>query len=122
MKDRTTKEIIIALEEWFGSDNVPEMLISDNAKEFESSDFKRWCANNEIIHRKISIEAHESNGRIERAIRTIREGVYKLQGQVDDIDRAVEQVIEKYNKTYHSAIKCTPQEAVDEEDSREELR
>ncbi|KAI5152377.1 hypothetical protein ENBRE01_2783, partial [Enteropsectra breve] len=36
------------------------------------------CAENEIVHRMVSVESHRSNGRVERVIGTIREGLAKL--------------------------------------------
>ena len=120
LKERTSREIISGLEEWFRNENVPEMIISDNAKEFDSIEFKKWCSDNEIDHRKVSVESHGSNGRIERAIRTIREGVFKLEDR--NIGNCIEKVIEIYNNTYHSGIRCTPREAVEEENTREETR
>lgn len=120
MQVRTTSEIIKVLKEWFSKSWYPEMLISDNAKEFESIEFGKWCSNNQITHRKVGIESHGSNGRIERAIRTIREGIFKMKNK--DIGIATSEVIKKYNRTYHSGIKCTPEEAVEGEDTREELR
>ncbi len=69
LEKRTTEEIIAVLEKWFIQDYFPEALISDNAKEFVSLEFEKWCSMNSIEHRKVSVESHGSNGRIERIIR-----------------------------------------------------
>ncbi|KAF9756208.1 hypothetical protein NGRA_3258, partial [Nosema granulosis] len=118
--DTTTKNIISALEEWFTEEEVPEAIISDNAKEFTGIEFREWCNMNEVEHRKVSVESHGSNGRIERAIRTIRESVFK-QGNIG-IETAIKYAVNKYNVTFHSGLKCTTQEAVRENERDIDLR
>jgi hypothetical protein len=68
---------------------------------------------NEITHRKVTIESHRSNGRVERLIGTIREGLVK-NDSILGMEEKTEKIIESYNKTYHTAIKCTPNEARDD--------
>ncbi len=64
---------------------------------------------NRIKHWKVGLEAHRSNGIIERGIRTIREAVAK---QVEgNLDEKIEKAINSYNNSLHTAIKCTPMEA-----------
>ncbi|KAF9752815.1 Transposon Tf2-9 polyprotein, partial [Nosema granulosis] len=113
LEERTTEKVIAALEEWFSVDEVPECIISDNAKEFMSAEFRKWCSMNEVEHRKVSVEAHGSNGRIERAIRTIRDSVFKQSTNgVIETEVAVKSAVNIYNKTYHSGLRCTPNEAI----------
>lgn len=67
------------------------------------------CWDYRIEHRLVGVESHRSNGRVERVIRTLRESLLKAgEGLLKD---KLENVIIKYNHTYHSAIKCTPEEA-----------
>ncbi|ELQ74225.1 hypothetical protein, LTR Retrotransposon, partial [Trachipleistophora hominis] len=42
-------------------------------------------------------------------IRTVREAIVKM--GVNEMGKAVKEVEDKYNKTYHAGIKCTPEEA-----------
>ena len=64
---------------------------------------------------KISIESHKSNGRVEQIIGTIREGLAKdKKGTIAD---RLNRIITAYNDTYHSGIKCTPNEAMSGEKS-----
>ncbi|KAF9749464.1 hypothetical protein NGRA_3472 [Nosema granulosis] len=120
LEKRTSEEIVGVLEEWFTQNYLPEALISDNAKEFISLEFEKWCSMNEIEHRKISVEAHGSNGRIERAIRTIRESVFKLGDVV--IESVVERAVIMYNETYHSGLKCIPNEEFKEGNKDVEIK
>ncbi|KAF9758258.1 hypothetical protein NGRA_3191, partial [Nosema granulosis] len=120
ISEKSSKNIIQVLEEWFVNEVVPEEIISDNAKEFESTEYKEWCSVNEIRQHKVSIESHRSNGRIERAIRTIRESVFKQGGKFTE--EMVVNAVRGYNQTFHSAIKCTPEEAKEDAEVNEELR
>ncbi|KRH92803.1 putative transposable element, partial [Pseudoloma neurophilia] len=43
-----------------------------------NEDFRRMCQSLGIEHHVVGIEAHRSNGRVERVIRTIRDGIMKL--------------------------------------------
>ncbi|KAI5152045.1 hypothetical protein ENBRE01_2525, partial [Enteropsectra breve] len=71
---------------------------------------KSYCAENEIVHRMVSVESHRSNGRVERVIGTIREGLAKLKD--GGLEERIKKITETYNTAYHVAIKCTPLEAV----------
>ena len=84
------------------SGQKPEEMITDNGKEFWGEEFTRWCIDRGIRHR--------SNGRVERAIGTIREGLAKrAEGRLE------EGIVEAYNNTLHTAIGCTPREAWEED-------
>ncbi len=109
LRSKETSEVIRAVQEWIKEDGFPEELITDNGKEFCSSIFEKWCSENNISHRKVGLEAHRSNGRIERAIRTIREAYVKL--GVGNYEDKISRAISGYNNTLHSGIKCTPLEA-----------
>ncbi|ELQ74545.1 LTR Retrotransposon [Trachipleistophora hominis] len=93
------------VEEW----GVPEMIITDNTKEFVAIETKNWMTEARIIHEKTSVESHKSNGRVERVIRTVREAIEKM--ELNEMGKAIKEVEDRYNKTYHAGIKCTPEEA-----------
>lgn len=52
----------------------------------------------------------QSSGRIERLIRTLREGAVKKRGS--NIEAILKKIMNMYNNTFHSDIKCVPQEAM----------
>ncbi|KAF9761341.1 hypothetical protein NGRA_2709 [Nosema granulosis] len=43
LEDKTAQSITKAMEVWFKNEKVPEMIISDNAKEFEGVELMKWC-------------------------------------------------------------------------------
>lgn len=60
-------------------DNLPiKTLITDNGKEFENEILKNWCQKNNINIRYSLPYYHQSNGRIERVNRTIRNAIKKV--------------------------------------------
>lgn len=60
----------------------------------------------------VAIEAHQSNGRIERVTRMIRDGLCKLCGGL--LEDKINRIVDKYNETYHAGIKFSPIEAIEE--------
>ena len=76
---------------------------------------EEYLPRKEIVRKKVSIEAHTSNGRVERAIRTIREALVKL-----DKDRTIKERLKEvgmsYNNTWHAGIKTTAYKAFDKEE------
>ncbi|KAF9758305.1 hypothetical protein NGRA_3147 [Nosema granulosis] len=62
-----------------------------------------------IYHRKVSIESHRSNGRVERGIGTLRETILIGEGIFEE---KVAKSIEIYNRSYHAGLGCTPLEAL----------
>ena len=85
------------------------MIISDNGKEFANIGFKKFCAKKNIMHKIVRLESHRSNGRVERLIETIRDGLCKF--REGSFDSRIKYITDTYNNTYHTAIKCTPAEA-----------
>lgn len=77
LESKASRNVIEAMENWFRESGVPEEIISDNVKEFSSSELSKWCFYNDIGYRKVSVESHGRNRRIERAIRSVREAVVK---------------------------------------------
>lgn len=109
--DKKSLTICETLKLWFENGYISEEIISDNGKEFVNSDFREFINTMGIKHRKISVESHRSNGRIERVISTFRDYMQKYKDM--EIKPKVQLITEMYNKTYHSSIKCTPCEALE---------
>lgn len=64
----------------------------------------------DITHRKLSIESHRSNVRVERVIGTLREAIIK--SREEDFEKKVTSSVWKYNNSYHDGLGCTPFEAL----------
>ncbi|KAM0677901.1 hypothetical protein BDAP_001580 [Binucleata daphniae] len=64
-----------------------------------------------IEHIRVGVEAHRSNGRIERVIGTVREASQKNKN--GSIIERIGSIVNKHNNTYHIAINSTPAESYD---------
>ncbi|MGL5708994.1 MAG: DDE-type integrase/transposase/recombinase, partial [Aeromonas sp.] len=109
IRSKNASKIVYIISKW-GSGWKPEELITDNGKEFANELFRRYCTDEKILHRLVSVESHKSNGRIERLIRTIREGLAKKGCEINEEN--LREVIRKYNNSYHEGIGRTPMEAI----------
>lgn len=111
--EKSGNEIYYFIKELCSKGKKPEEIITDNGKEFVNVKIRDLCSELDIEHRKVSIEAHRSNGRVERVIGTLRECIAK--SNLRRFEDKVNKSIEIYNKSYHSGLKCTPIEAVQDE-------
>lgn len=110
LTEKTSSKIIEGFRSWFHDGNIPEVLIHDNGKEFCNAEVKGLLEEFGIENKTLCVEDHQRNGRIERVIRTMREGIYKTKGE--NFNDVIDKVLSSYNNTYHSAIRCTPQQAL----------
>jgi transposase InsO family protein len=110
LRRKNTVVVTEAIDEAWGEDTTPEEVITDNEKELCSETFEEMCRKRGIKHRRTGVESHKSNGRVERAIiRTLREGLAK--DKSGTLEERVGRIEKRCNNTYHTAIKCTPSEA-----------
>lgn len=109
MKEKKGSNVTWFIESLCRNGNRPEEIITDNGKEFINEGFKELCHKLGIRHRKVSIESHRSNGRVERVIGTLREAILKMKEM--SFEEKVHKSIENYNNSFHSGIGCTPTEA-----------
>ncbi|KAI5193332.1 hypothetical protein NEMIN01_2480, partial [Nematocida minor] len=119
LKNRTTEEIKVGIGRFINNYGTPEKIITDNAKELTSREIEEYLINKGIEHERISVEAHTSNGRVERLIRTIREAIVKLDRRREFKER-MKEIEMSYNSTWHSAIKMTPNRAWENEEEASE--
>jgi hypothetical protein len=90
-------------------DNVYKECRFKNVKrygrEFENTKFKEWIKNNILRHVFSVPFFHQSNGRVERVNRTIREAIKKTPGNVKT---KCKRIIDNYNNTCHRGLGMSP--------------
>ncbi|KAF9761957.1 Gag-Pol polyprotein [Nosema granulosis] len=93
--------------------NFPiDTLLTDNGREFHNEKPKAWC-NEKGIKQIFSVPYyHQSNGRIERANRTIREALKHSKGPTKVV---LANIIKNYNNSEHRGIGMTPNEGLKKE-------
>ena len=71
MTTTTSRSIIKALKELFARYGVPDFMVSDNGPQFSSAEFTAF-ANTWNFDHKTSPHYHQSNGKAENAVRTVK--------------------------------------------------
>ena len=89
-----------------------QTLLTDSGKEFHNNSVSDFCKANKINRKLSTPYYHQSNGRVERVIRTIRTGLKKITGP---IKANLGKVVDNYNKTSHRGIGMSPESAVKKE-------
>ena len=105
IKDKTGLSVINALANQFITRHgVPEVIITDNGKEFIANVFEKYLELLKIKHRKSSPGHPQGNGRIERFNRTLKELINRL---VDNRVNSWESVVASAMLAYRSAVSDT---------------
>ena len=60
---------------------LPGEIVSDNGKQFSGDPFKEWCEKLNIVQRFASVKHPQSNGLVERANRSLGEGIKARLGE-----------------------------------------
>ena len=60
---------------------LPGEIVSDNGKQFSGDPFKEWCEKLNIVQRFASVKHPQSNGPVERANRSLGEGIKARLGE-----------------------------------------
>lgn len=112
LTSKSNEQVLQKLKEIFNEWGNPTQIIIDNGREFMSNELEEWCAENETDIHKTSPGKHQSNGRIERFNRNMWKIIRKKFSDNPEFNLKdnLSEIIEKFNKTYHRGLKCTPNE------------
>ena len=112
MKFKSTEHIIGAMEPIINTFK-PKIITTDSGKEYISFVFNDFIKRYNIEHRYVDVDQHASLGIVDRFCRTVRGLINKFctSHKTTRYIDALPKLIENYNNTYHSTIKCTPNEA-----------
>ena len=90
------------------SNRKPNKIWVDKCSEFYNGSFKKWLRDNDIVMYSTNNEGKSLVA--ERFIRTLKSKVYKYMTSVSKnvyIDK-LDDIVDEYNKTYHTTIKMKP--------------
>jgi hypothetical protein len=79
LKNITSASVIAELTRFFIDFGIPEQLVSDNGKQFDSAEFRQFCHRFNIRQTTSSPEYPRSNGLVERTVQTVKESFIKSQ-------------------------------------------
>ena len=103
----------------------PYKLTSDEESAFIAKDNVKLCNDNDVLMHIITEQNHSALGIIDRFMRTLRDMNTPNEKTMKQShhekyqsisSKRMYKLIEIYNNTYHSRIKCTPQEMFDDEE------
>jgi transposase InsO family protein len=104
----TSTATIELLRKSFASLGLPEVIVSDNATAFTSEEFAEFLKRNGIRHVRTPPYHPASNGLVERAVQTFKEGMKRLQSGT--LSTRLSRFLLRYRITPHSSTGSTPAE------------
>ena len=114
LKDKKDISIVNAFQKIFKKSNQkPNKIWVDKGSEFYNNYFKKWLPDNNT--EMYSIHNKGKSVIAERFIRTIKNKIYKYKTSISKnvyIDK-LDDMVKKYNNTYHTSIKMKPVDVKD---------
>lgn len=104
----TESNIIRCLAQIFATHEFPEIVDSDNAAQFTSSDFKEFLAVNAVHHQHITPYWPQANGEVERQNRTLCQAIRSAHSVGKDWHTEMYIFLLAYRSTPHS-VTCSIQ-------------
>ncbi|KAK3748327.1 hypothetical protein QZH41_005512, partial [Actinostola sp. cb2023] len=99
---------ISKLRSMFATHGLPEVLVSDNASNFVSSEMEEFLSQNGVVHITSAPYHPSTNGLAERTVQTIKEGLKKMSGET--METKLQRVLFNYRITPHSTTEKSPAE------------
>jgi transposase InsO family protein len=111
-RNRRTEDVIKGITDtWLKPYGKIDRLHTDNAKEFQSKLFKKFCEGEDITLTHSAPFAHNQNGGVERMMRYFRDQ-FRIHAEITGTTRSWSEVvttaIRKYNFTIHSSTGYAP--------------
>ena len=109
LKDKKGVSIVTAFQSILKQSNrKPNEIWVDKGSEFYNASFKKWLQDNDIV----MYSTHNEGKSVvaEKFIRTIKSKIYKYMTSISKnvyIDK-LDDIVDEYNNTYHTAIKMKP--------------
>ncbi|UYV70991.1 K02A2.6-like, partial [Cordylochernes scorpioides] len=109
IKDITSRTIIGHLREIFARFGLPELLVTDNGRQFVSSEFEEFTKINSISHTKASPYNPSTNGLAERYVREFKNSLRKNQGK-DSVEIILQRFLFAHRAFPQTVLKESPAE------------
>lgn len=113
-KTTNTKEVILALKDYFRSYSRPKFIVSDRGSCFTSEDFAKFMEEYNIKHIKIATGSPQANGQVERVNRIVGPMIAKLTDIENGLhwDAVIEDVEFSLNNTKQRSVAQSPSKMV----------
>jgi len=106
----TSDNIIQFLADLFSRWGLPDEILSDNGRQFISSEFETFLSEHRIKHSKTAVYHPQSNGAVERFNRVLKEGLRTAKSDGIPFDKSVRNLLASYRSTPHSLTGKSPSE------------
>ena len=110
LQQKTAKCVLNALtQDFFARHGFPEIIISDNGREFTANEVRDYFADSGIRHNVTTPYRPQSNGKTERAIKTLKSMLTKLlDGKRADWEERLAEVLMAYRNSVSVVTGFTP--------------
>ena len=108
MRSITSSQIIKCLQFQFSAFGIPKQIISDNGPQFTSEEFKDFCQEWGIEHRRVTPYYPQANSEIERLFRTLMKTVKLAHAEGKEWKAVLRKYLLTYRNTPHSTTKQSP--------------
>ncbi|XP_049826703.1 uncharacterized protein K02A2.6-like [Aethina tumida] len=99
----TSTSTIKTLDELFSSYGSPITVVSDNAMQFTSVEFKTFLQSSGVKYHKLSAPYHPAtNGQAERCVQTVKDALHKMQSRRSSLHQNLNEFLRQYRKAAHS--------------------
>lgn len=106
IKNITSKNLCLTLDEIFCTFGFPEIIVSDNGPQLTSQEFKDYCKKHGILHITSSPYHPRSNGLAERFVRTFKSRISSSDGS--QLKNRLFEFLFTYRNTPHSTTGKSP--------------
>jgi transposase InsO family protein len=116
LKKKTAGETVEAMQKILNKMGIPKLIYCDEGSEFNNKEFKKLCDDH-----KIEIIFSLSHAPVvERVNRTIKAMLYRYLESTNSktFINVLPSILKAYNSSYHTTIKMSPNEALDEKNHR----
>lgn len=94
----SSSKIIEILDQLFARFGYPNSIVSDNGRQFISSEFENYCSKHGITHLKTSPFSPMSNGQVERFVDTFKRSFEKMEGE-GNMDQKLQAFLQCYRSS-----------------------
>ena len=108
MQGTTSKRTIEEIRKIFSTHGIPEVIASDNGKNFASQEFKEFMDENSIKHMFTHPYHPSSNGLAERTVQTLNKALRS--NSESNIELSISRFLLQYRITPHSTTNISPSE------------
>lgn len=108
VRDLKSDSLIAWLRHVFGIFGWPKSIVCDRGPQLESRKFKEFCSANNVNIELISLGHHQSNGLVERAIRTVEDMLRTSVLDKKNWDMELPSLVSAYNGSIHHSTKIAP--------------